>query len=113
MLGFGNSSSFALHRNIYKVINACLIKTITSSKIAEGIGNKKSKLAYLSKIVMLLVVLVLVLSSCKSMKESVIINAQPQVVWSVLTDLEKYPEWNPFFVEAKGPLRRGEKRILV
>lgn len=27
---------------------------------------------------------------------TVSINARPPVVWSVLTDFEKYPDWNPF-----------------
>jgi hypothetical protein len=30
------------------------------------------------------------------------IEATPEKVWDTLTDFEKYPEWNPFFVELKG-----------
>ncbi len=38
---------------------------------------------------------------------SIDINADPATVWSVLTDLDRYREWNPFIVESSGEVRRG------
>ena len=32
----------------------------------------------------------------------VTIDAPAEVVWDVLTDLDRYPEWNPFIVESTG-----------
>jgi uncharacterized protein YndB with AHSA1/START domain len=36
------------------------------------------------------------------------IAAPPAVVWEVLTDFPKYPEWNPFVVECRSTLQPGE-----
>lgn len=42
------------------------------------------------------------------------ISAPPAVVWKVLTDFERYPEWNPFLVAVRGSLTVGsELRIAV
>jgi uncharacterized protein YndB with AHSA1/START domain len=35
------------------------------------------------------------------------IDAPPSVVWQVLTDLENYPQWNPFCVSARSTLQIG------
>ncbi len=37
------------------------------------------------------------------------INASPQRVWEVLTDLESYSRWNPFIRNAMGRVREGEQ----
>ena len=37
------------------------------------------------------------------------IDAEPQVVWDVLTDLVNFADWNPFVVESSGEVRVGEK----
>ena len=37
------------------------------------------------------------------------INAPPSRVWQVLSDLEKYPTWNPFIKKISGLLARNEK----
>lgn len=36
------------------------------------------------------------------------IAAAPQVVWQLLTDLPRYPEWNPYSRRVEGTLRVGE-----
>ena len=37
------------------------------------------------------------------------IEATPETVWKVLTDLDHYSEWNPFIVEASGEVAVGKK----
>ncbi len=37
------------------------------------------------------------------------IAARPERVWAVLTDFERYPEWNPFLLRIAGPLRVGAR----
>ena len=37
------------------------------------------------------------------------IDAAPETVWSVLTDLGHYSEWNPFIVEASGDVAVGNQ----
>ncbi len=43
------------------------------------------------------------------LEKSVEIEAGPQRVWSVLADLEKYPEWNPFIPRIEGHLTEGSR----
>ena len=37
------------------------------------------------------------------------IEAPPAVVWSALTDLDSYADWNPFVVSSQGSVAVGEK----
>ncbi|MDW3177499.1 MAG: SRPBCC domain-containing protein [Acidimicrobiia bacterium] len=39
------------------------------------------------------------------------IFAPPETVWDILTDLERYADWNPFIVEAKGNTSVGSKLV--
>ena len=39
------------------------------------------------------------------------IDATPDDVWQVLTDLERYPEWNPFIVSSVGKPEVGQSLI--
>ncbi len=40
------------------------------------------------------------------------INANPEKVWSVLTDFKKFPEWNPMMKSLEGNLKVGEKVVV-
>ena len=41
------------------------------------------------------------------------IQSTPERVWDVLTDFDKYPEWNPLLCRAEGKLIIGEKVYLT
>ena len=45
----------------------------------------------------------------KELRTEIEIHALPEKVWQILTDLDKYPEWNPFIHHAIGTARVGEK----
>lgn len=45
----------------------------------------------------------------KTIETPIQINAQPEQVWDILTDLERYPEWNPFIKSAVGSVVEGER----
>lgn len=40
------------------------------------------------------------------------IEASPERVWQILTDIGSYPEWNPFIIEGTGQLRPGARLEL-
>ena len=44
----------------------------------------------------------------KELRTEIVINASPEKVWQVLTDLDRYPEWNPFICHAIGKVKIGE-----
>lgn len=43
----------------------------------------------------------------KELRTEIVIDASPEKVWKVLTELEKYPEWNPFICHAIGEAEIG------
>jgi hypothetical protein len=45
----------------------------------------------------------------KELRTEIEIQASPDKVWQVLTNLDKYPEWNPFIHHAIGKAKVGEK----
>jgi hypothetical protein len=48
----------------------------------------------------------------KTVSATIEIAAPPMAVWAFLTDLARYPEWNPLFPEASGEVAVG-KRIRL
>jgi hypothetical protein len=46
------------------------------------------------------------------MRTSIAIDAPPGKVWGVLSDLDSYKDWNPFFIEAQGKLEKGQNLSL-
>ncbi len=42
-------------------------------------------------------------------KAEILINAQPEKVWAILTDFKSYPNWNPFIKSIKGDVKVGNK----
>jgi hypothetical protein len=45
----------------------------------------------------------------RTMSAAIDIDASPEQVWAVLTDLDSYREWNPLFVEASGKVAEGQR----
>jgi hypothetical protein len=45
----------------------------------------------------------------KQLHAQIDIHATPQRVWQVLTDLDTYPQWNPFMTRAAGNPRPGQR----
>ena len=37
------------------------------------------------------------------------IDASPETVWEILTDLDRYADWNPFVVSSEGQVAVGER----
>jgi hypothetical protein len=48
----------------------------------------------------------------KTLASQIDIDASPERVWQVLTDLSRYPEWNPFVVRAEGEIEVGGRLTL-
>ncbi|MGA7434974.1 MAG: SRPBCC domain-containing protein [Solirubrobacterales bacterium] len=48
----------------------------------------------------------------REIKTRTTIDASPDEVWKVLTDLELYKDWNPFITEATGDAVEGERLKL-
>jgi len=48
----------------------------------------------------------------KLLETEIQIAAGPEVVWKLLTDLEQYPEWNPFIKNAEGQVKEGQNLMV-
>jgi len=48
----------------------------------------------------------------KAFSATIDIGAPPTQVWAILTDLGRYREWNPLFVEAAGNVAVGQRITL-
>jgi len=51
--------------------------------------------------------------SKKEIKTAIKISSTPEIIWSVLTDFEKYPEWNPFLSSVKGDFKVGHQVTIT
>ena len=49
----------------------------------------------------------------KQLFTDVDVDARPEQVWEVLTDLAAYPAWNPFIVRAEGVVEPGGRLTLT
>jgi hypothetical protein len=47
----------------------------------------------------------------KEIKTQIRIEASPKKVWEILTDFNKYPDWNPFIKSIKGVVAVGNKIV--
>jgi uncharacterized protein YndB with AHSA1/START domain len=45
----------------------------------------------------------------RTVSATIQIGAPPMAVWAILTDLGRYPEWNPLFLEAAGDIIAGQR----
>lgn len=45
----------------------------------------------------------------QTLRTEIQIQAAPEKVWQILTDLAKYPEWNPFITQAIGRVEVGAR----
>ena len=48
----------------------------------------------------------------REVKSEIIIESSANTVWKILTDFERYPEWNPFIKSISGEQRVGAKLKL-
>lgn len=44
-----------------------------------------------------------------AIRTEIIINASKEKVWEILTNFEKYPQWNPFIIEVQGKAVAGTR----
>ncbi|MBD80915.1 MAG: polyketide cyclase/dehydrase [Crocinitomicaceae bacterium] len=49
------------------------------------------------------------MNSQKQLETHIVINAPRKQVWSVLTELEHYSEWNPFIISSIGRANKGNR----
>jgi hypothetical protein len=45
----------------------------------------------------------------RTIRTEIRVDAPPSVVWAVLSDVERYPKWNPTVVDLRGRLREGAR----
>ena len=48
----------------------------------------------------------------KTFATTIVINASPPAVWSILIDLARYPDWNPTVSSVEGRIATGERVTL-
>jgi hypothetical protein len=62
---------------------------------------------YLTTIILL--ILLNATAMAKEIKTEILINATPEKVWTILTNFDNYPNWNPFIKSIKGEVKVGKK----
>jgi len=45
----------------------------------------------------------------KELRSEIVIDAPSERVWNILTDLDRFPEWNPFIRRASGRIETGAR----
>lgn len=45
----------------------------------------------------------------KTITTEIVINANKDIVWKILTDFNSYPDWNPFITQIEGELKTGSR----
>ncbi|MCC7533735.1 MAG: SRPBCC domain-containing protein [Bacteroidia bacterium] len=45
----------------------------------------------------------------KEIKTEILIHSTPEKIWSILTNFNNYPNWNPFIKSIKGEVKVGNK----
>lgn len=45
----------------------------------------------------------------KEIKTEILIHSIPEKIWSILTNFDNYPNWNPFIKSIKGKVKVGNK----
>ncbi|MES2622453.1 MAG: SRPBCC domain-containing protein [Bacteroidota bacterium] len=48
----------------------------------------------------------------KNLETEIIINAPAEKVWNILTDFEKFPEWNPLILRIEGKQELGAQLLV-
>ena len=48
-----------------------------------------------------------------SYQSTTVINAAPEVVWAILTDLDRFPSWDPNCISIEGDLDVGSKLTIL
>ena len=60
-------------------------------------------------IVVIALITVLYFTGKKSVHTEITVSASPENVWRVLTDMDKYSEWNPVMKLLKGEVKEGNQ----
>lgn len=59
----------------------------------------------------ILLIFLNVTAMAKEIKTEILIHATPDKVWSILTNFDNYPNWNPFIKSIKGNPKVGNKIV--
>ncbi len=62
---------------------------------------------YLTTII--LITLLNATAMAKEIKTEILIHSTPEKIWSILTNFNNYPNWNPFIKSIKGEVKVGNK----
>lgn len=48
----------------------------------------------------------------KEIKTEILIHANPERIWEILTAFEQYPDWNPFIRSIQGEAKEGHRLVV-